>query len=125
MWNTFLPRRLREHLPEDQQDIVPVVFRSIVRAQEYEMGTPTRDAINLSYRQTQQILAIGSLGLSLPLLMMMVFFKDIKMGQEDKRRAEVADEQFALAERQKDSTTATCRQGTVPNECQGQVQIRR
>lgn len=89
------------------------MFRSLVRAQEYEMGTPTRDAINLSYRQTQQILAISSLSLSLPLLIMMLFFKDIKMSQEDKRRDEVADEQFALAERQKDNTPPACQQGST------------
>ena len=61
------------------------------------MGTETRDAINLSYRMTQQTLAIGSLSLSIPLLLMMFFFRNVKLAKEDNERNEIAEQQLAAA----------------------------
>ncbi|KAM0420331.1 hypothetical protein ACHAPT_011873 [Fusarium lateritium] len=97
LWNTLLPRKLRENLPDSEKDNTHAIFRSIVTAQSYEMGTSTRDAINLSYRQTQQTLAIGSFSLLVPLLVMVFYFRNIKLGKEDERRNEVAEQQLAAA----------------------------
>ncbi|KAG4255488.1 hypothetical protein FPRO03_06213 [Fusarium proliferatum] len=97
LWNTLLPRRLSANLPEEVKANSTAIFRSIVVAQSYELGTETRDAINLSYRMTQQTLAIGSLSLSIPLLLMMFFFRNVKLAKEDDVRNEVAEQQLAAA----------------------------
>lgn len=97
MWNTLLPRRLSANLPEEAKANSTAIFRSIVVAQSYELGTETRDAINLSYRMTQQTLAIGSLSLSIPLVLMMFFFRNVKLAKEDDERNEVAEQQLAAA----------------------------
>ncbi|RBQ78085.1 hypothetical protein FVER14953_03479 [Fusarium verticillioides] len=98
LWNTLLPRRLAANLPEEVKANSTAIFRSIVVAQSYELGTETRDAINLSYRMTQQTLAIGSLSLSIPLLLMMFFFRNVKLAKEDNERNEIAEQQLAAAE---------------------------
>ncbi|KAI8715012.1 hypothetical protein NCS52_01008000 [Fusarium sp. LHS14.1] len=97
LWNTLLPRRLSANLPEIDKANSTTIFRSIVAAQSYEPGTATRDAINLSYRMTQQTLAIGSLSLSVPLLIIMFFFRNVKLEKEDEKRNEVAEQQLAAA----------------------------
>ncbi|QPC78080.1 hypothetical protein HYE68_008832 [Fusarium pseudograminearum] len=97
IWNTLLPRRLSENLPEDVKANSTAIFRSIVVAQSYEPGTETRNAINLSYRMTQQTLAIGSLSLSIPLLLIMFFFINVKLDKEDDERNGVAEQQLAVA----------------------------
>ncbi|KAM6518877.1 hypothetical protein FSOLCH5_007642 [Fusarium solani] len=97
LWNTLLPRRLAANLPEVDKANSTAIFRSIVAAQSYEPGTATRDAINLSYRLTQQTLAIGSLSLSIPLLIIMFFFRNVKLEKEDEKRNEVAEQQLAAA----------------------------
>ncbi|KAF5024532.1 hypothetical protein F66182_3295 [Fusarium sp. NRRL 66182] len=97
LWNTLLPRRLLENLPESDKANSTVIFRSIVAAQSYQPGTDTRHAINLSYRTTQQTLAIGSLSLSIPLLAMMFFFRNVKLAKEDDERNEIAEQQLAAA----------------------------
>ncbi|KAL6362462.1 hypothetical protein LRP88_03744 [Fusarium phalaenopsidis] len=97
LWNTLLPRRLAANLPEVDKANSTVIFRSIVAAQSYEPGTATRDAIDLSYRLTQQTLAIGSLSLSIPLLIIMFFFRNVKLEKEDEKRNEVAEQQLAAA----------------------------
>lgn len=66
-------------------------------AQSYEPGTATRDAINLSYRLTQQTLAIRSLSLSIPLLIIIFFFRNVKLEKVDEKRNEVAEQQLAAA----------------------------
>lgn len=46
---------------------------------------------------TQQTLAIGSLSLSIPLVLMMFFFRNVKLAKEDDERNEVAEQQLAAA----------------------------
>ncbi|KAH6686446.1 major facilitator superfamily domain-containing protein [Plectosphaerella plurivora] len=92
IWNTVLPRRLTSNLPESEQANAFAIFRSIVVAQKYEKGTAVREAINLSYRQTQQTLAIASLALAAPLLIMMLFNKNVKLQEEDEKRREAGNQ---------------------------------
>ncbi|KAM0331578.1 hypothetical protein ACHAQA_003257 [Verticillium albo-atrum] len=73
------------------------IFRSIVVAQSFEPGTPTRNAINLSYRQTQQTLAIASLCLSIPLLIIMFLVRNVDFVAEDKKKALLAEQEAAEA----------------------------
>lgn len=86
IWNTILPRQLKANLPEDQKKNAMAIFRSIVTAQKHVKGTAIRNAIDLSYRQTQQRLAIASLSISVPLLLLMLLSRDVSLGKEDDAR---------------------------------------
>ncbi|KAG7114728.1 Siderophore iron transporter mirA like protein [Verticillium longisporum] len=97
IWNTILPRRLLQHLPEAAKENSRAIFRSIVAAQSFAIGTPERNAINLSYRQTQQRLAIASLSISIPLLIMMLLIRNVDFVAEEKKKAQLAEEQAAAA----------------------------
>ncbi|KAF4490176.1 major facilitator [Fusarium agapanthi] len=103
LWNTLLPRCLSANLPEEVNGNSTAIFRSIVVAQSYQLGTETRDAIKLSYRMTQQTLAIGSLSLSILLLLMMFFFRNVKLAKEDDERNEIAEQQLAAAGQKQES----------------------
>ncbi|EEY21946.1 siderophore iron transporter mirA [Verticillium alfalfae VaMs.102] len=89
IWNTILPRRLLEHLPEAAKENSRAIFRSIVAAQSFAIGTPERSAINLSYRQTQQTLAIASLSISIPLLLIMLLIRNVDFVAEEKKKAQL------------------------------------
>ncbi|KAM0276360.1 hypothetical protein ACHAQH_006807 [Verticillium albo-atrum] len=97
IWNTILPRRLLQHLPEEVKENSRAIFRSIVVAQRFEQGTPVREAINLSYRQTQQTLAIASLSISIPLLIIMFLVRNVDFVAEEKKKTLQAEEQAAVA----------------------------
>merc|ERR1712093_922355 len=86
IWNGILPKKLRSYLPADNNSAARAIFGSIVTAKKYKAGTAARDAINLGYRETQQSLSIASLCLALPLFVIIVFMKNVKLEEEDKVR---------------------------------------
>ncbi|EGY17871.1 siderophore iron transporter mirA [Verticillium dahliae VdLs.17] len=83
--------------PEAAKENSRAIFRSIVAAQSFAIGTPERNAINLSYRQTQQRLAIASLSISIPLLIIMLLIRNVDFVAEEKKKAQLAEEQAAAA----------------------------
>ncbi|KAF2011089.1 MFS general substrate transporter [Aaosphaeria arxii CBS 175.79] len=94
IWNSLLPRKLNAYFDSKE---ARKIFGSIVVARKYAVGSPERDAINECYRQTQQTLAIGSVCVSGVLLILAYFARNVKLGEEDKRRAAKADEELAYA----------------------------
>ncbi|KAL2059852.1 hypothetical protein VTL71DRAFT_10007 [Oculimacula yallundae] len=99
IWNGILPNKLRTYLPEPTKGAARAIFGSIVTAKKYKVGTAARDAINLGYRETQRSLSIASLCLSIPLFVIIIFMKNVKLEEEDKVRDEAAAEELKLAEK--------------------------
>ncbi|KAM0326973.1 hypothetical protein ACHAQA_006094 [Verticillium albo-atrum] len=102
IWNSLLPRKLRASFPPAEAQ---KIFGSIVVAQNYTLGTLERDAINESYRETQQTLAIGSLCVGTVLIILAWLVKNVKLGEEDEKRAVQADEELAWAIKARDAET--------------------
>ncbi|UPK94228.1 hypothetical protein LCI18_005163 [Fusarium solani-melongenae] len=100
IWNSLLPRKLNANFGEE---VGRKIFGSIVVAQKYEVGSPERNAIDKCYRQTQQTLAIGSVSVSALLLLLAFLVKNVKLGEEDTKRATQADEELAWAIKQKEA----------------------
>lgn len=69
------------------------IFQSIVTAKKYAKGTPAREAIDRSYRETQRLLAIGGLCAVSPMLIVMFFLKNVHL---DKRDNVVGDAEESL-----------------------------
>ena len=91
IWNHILPEKLAEHLPVASKSDARKIFGSIVVAKKYKAGTAARDAINFAYRESQQRLSIASLSLSLPLLLIIIFMRNIKLQQEDELREAIVE----------------------------------
>lgn len=58
------------------------IYKSIVVAQTFEAGTPARAAIDRSYRETQQVLAIAATAGLAPMLFIMFALKNINLDEE-------------------------------------------
>lgn len=60
MWTGIFPARLLTNLPADAQADFASIYGDIDVQSSYAVGSPTRDAINLSYAQTQRYMLIGA-----------------------------------------------------------------
>jgi len=58
MWTGIFPKKLRKNLPESAKGDFEGIYGSLVVQASYKVGTPERDAINLSYAETQRIMLI-------------------------------------------------------------------
>ncbi len=82
VWNNTLPSRLVENLPDDYKDQASTIFSSIKVAMKYARGTDVRDAIVLSYKQVQRILAIVAFAVMIPNLVLMFVIRDVKLSND-------------------------------------------
>ncbi|KAB8225858.1 major facilitator superfamily domain-containing protein [Aspergillus novoparasiticus] len=83
IWRNNLPTKLRKYLPEELKPQAMAIFQSIVTAKKYAKGTPAREAIDRSYRETQRLLAIGGLCAVSPMLIVMFFLKNVHLDKRD------------------------------------------
>ena len=60
IWQGVFPARLMANLPADAMENFALIYGDIDTQTSYAVGTPTRDAINLSYGQTQRYMLIGA-----------------------------------------------------------------
>jgi len=60
MWTGIFPKRLMANLPAEAMDNFASIYGVIETQQSYPVGTPTRDAINLSYGETQRYMLIAA-----------------------------------------------------------------
>ncbi|KAF2798876.1 siderophore iron transporter-like protein [Melanomma pulvis-pyrius CBS 109.77] len=60
IWTGVFPARLMANLPADAMENFTMIYGDLVTQSSYEWGSPTRDAINLSYAQTQRYMLIGA-----------------------------------------------------------------
>ena len=65
------------------RDKAQSIYKSIVVAQKFEAGTPGRTAIDRSYRETQQVLAIAATAGLAPMLLIMFALKNINLAKEE------------------------------------------
>lgn len=86
IWNNILPRKLLQYLPEESKDQARAIYGSMVTAKKFPIGSPAREAIDLSYRETQKLLAIAATAALAPMLIIMFFLKgvDLRNADQDK-----------------------------------------
>ncbi|OAL54727.1 siderophore iron transporter-like protein [Pyrenochaeta sp. DS3sAY3a] len=60
IWTGVFPARLMANLPADAMENFAMIYGDIDTQTSYPVGSPTRDAINLSYGQTQKYMLIGA-----------------------------------------------------------------
>lgn len=88
----MLPNKLQKYLPGDMQDKAQGIYKSIVVAKKFVAGTPARAAIDRSYRETQQVLAIAATAGLAPMLLIMFALRNVKLDKkEDDKPSEVGE----------------------------------
>lgn len=60
MWTGIFPKKLAENLPADALPDLASIYGDITVQASYPWGSPTRDAINASYGQTQKYMLIAA-----------------------------------------------------------------
>jgi hypothetical protein len=86
IWRSNLPRKLREYLPDEAKNQAKAIFGSIVVAKKYPQGGAIRDAIDLSYRESQRLLAIAAISALTPMLIVMFFLKNVHLDDHQTAR---------------------------------------
>lgn len=89
IWNSLLPSKLEEYLPTDAKSQAQAIYKSITVARKYAKGTAIRSAIDMSYRETQQVLAIAATAGLAPMLIIMFALKNVKL-EKDTESEELA-----------------------------------
>ncbi|KAH9876463.1 hypothetical protein J1614_003594 [Plenodomus biglobosus] len=60
IWTGVFPARLMANLPADAMENFTAIYGDLETQSSYPIGSPTRDAINLSYGQTQRYMLIAA-----------------------------------------------------------------
>ncbi|ORY64782.1 uncharacterized protein BCR38DRAFT_341994 [Pseudomassariella vexata] len=60
MWTGIFPKKLAKYLPADAQADLVSIYGDLTVQSSYPIGSPTRDAINRSYGETQRYMLITS-----------------------------------------------------------------
>lgn len=60
IWTGVFPARLSANLPADAMENFAAIYGELTTQSGYPVGSPTRDAINLSYAQTQKYMLIAA-----------------------------------------------------------------
>lgn len=86
IWNNILPDKLAKYLPEESKDKAMGIYKSIVVAQKFAVGTPARVAIDRAYRETQKLLAIAATAALVPMLVIMFALKPVDLTKADENK---------------------------------------
>ncbi|KAL4866099.1 hypothetical protein BDV12DRAFT_210705 [Aspergillus spectabilis] len=79
MWTGIFPAKLRENLPADAQPNLATIYGDVTAQYGYAVGTPERDAINLSYSHTQRLMLIAATCLYSVTLVSVMLWKDVNV----------------------------------------------
>ncbi|KAJ9150270.1 Major facilitator [Pleurostoma richardsiae] len=82
IWNNLLPDKLQKYLPAEGKSNAMAIYKSIAVARKYAKGSAMRAAIDKSYRETQQILAIAATAGLAPMLLIMFALKNVDLGKK-------------------------------------------
>lgn len=104
IWRNTLPNKLKQYLPSELNGQANSIFGSIVVAREYAMGTEARYAINRSYRESQRLLAIAGLVSLSMMLIVMLFLKNMKLGEDSRTETEEKDQAHGTAEKETENS---------------------
>ncbi|KAL4779567.1 major facilitator superfamily domain-containing protein [Aspergillus varians] len=79
MWTGIFPQRLKENLPADALPNLSTIYGDVSAQYGYPVGSPERDAINLSYSQTQRLMLITATCLYSITLVSVILWKDVNV----------------------------------------------
>lgn len=117
LWNNILPNELNDRLPEEFKANATMIFKSLPTALKFPKDSPARDAIVMSYIRTLRVNSIVTLGISIPMLVLMFFVTDIRL-DKDVNEDNAKKRQFASEEQddaKSDSDPEPEKKGVITN----------
>lgn len=85
MWQGIFPAKLLRNLPADAQANFANIYGSLDVQSSYPWGSPTRDAINLSYGQTQRYMLIAATCIYSVTLVSVALWQDVDVKNQKQR----------------------------------------
>jgi hypothetical protein len=85
IWTGIFPKRLLANLPADALPDFAKIYGSFQTQAWYPIGSPTRDAINLSYAQTQRYLLITATCINSLSWVSVAFWQDVDVMKQKQR----------------------------------------
>ncbi|KAH6673434.1 putative siderophore iron transporter mirB [Halenospora varia] len=79
IWTGVFPKRLAEHLPQEAQANLTMIYGSLVTQMSYPVGSPTRIAINRAYGDAQKYMIIGATAVLAIAVVAVAFWRDIRV----------------------------------------------
>lgn len=79
VWSTSIPKKLLQYLPEETKAEAGDIFGKLTKALSYELGTPTRIAINRAYQETMSRLLTLAVLVTLPLIPLSLVMVDYEL----------------------------------------------
>lgn len=87
MWTGIFPAMLARNLPASAQSSLTEIYGSLVVQSSYDVGTPTRDAINLSYAETQRYMLIAATCVYSITLISILLWQNVDVKKQKQRTA--------------------------------------
>lgn len=85
MWTGIFPAKLLKNLPADAQDNFAAIYGDITVQSGYPWGSPARDAINLSYAETQRYMLIAATCIYLVMWVSVAMWQDVDVRKMKQR----------------------------------------
>jgi MFS family permease len=85
IWTGVFPARLMAHLPASAMDNFTLIYGDLETQSGYPWGSPTRDAINLSYAETQRYMLIGATCIYCTLLVSILGWQNVDVRKQKQR----------------------------------------
>lgn len=79
MWTGIFPQKLHQYLPESAESNFDAIYGDLTTQSSYPVGSPTRDAIDRAYGDTQRLMLIASTCLYSIALFSILMWKDINV----------------------------------------------
>ncbi|TKX22536.1 MFS transporter-like protein 93 [Elsinoe australis] len=85
MWTGIFPAKLAINLPAEAQANLTTIYGDITVQSSYEWGSPTRDAINLSYGETQRYMLIATTCIYVITIASVALWQDVDLKKSKQR----------------------------------------
>ena len=85
MWTGIFPVRLAQNLPATAQADLASIYGDVTVQYGYPLGSPTRDAINLSYAETQRYMLIAATCIYTITLVSVALWQDVDVKKQKQR----------------------------------------
>lgn len=85
IWTGVFPARLMANLPASAQSNLAMIYGDLDTQSSYAWGSPERDAINLSYAQTQRYMLIGGTCIYATLLISIAGWQNVDVRKQKQR----------------------------------------
>ncbi|CAI6092771.1 unnamed protein product [Clonostachys chloroleuca] len=79
LWERYIPSKLQDYLPDGEKSQARIIYEDFNEALEYPVGSPARDAIIRSYRESMTVLLIIAVVIAVLVVACSLFMEDFSL----------------------------------------------